>query len=55
MASECHPVTMSFWQEWEIIVLYKTVILELMQSICAVDGKLISKACNTIQMFPPKC
>ena len=33
-------------------VLFETVILKLMQSICAVDGQLISKACKTIQMSP---
>ena len=33
-------------------VLFKTVILELMQSMCAVDGQLITKACKTIQIFP---
>ena len=31
-------------------VLFKNVILELLQSICAVDGKLISKVCK-----PSKC
>ena len=27
-------------------------MLEFMQSKCAVDGKLISKVCKTIQIFP---
>ena len=34
-----------------IAELFKTVILELMQSMCALDEKLMSKACKTIQMF----
>ena len=32
-------------------MLFKTVILELMQSICAVDGKFVVKAWKTIQIF----
>ena len=35
-------------------VLLKTVILELMQSMCPVDGQLITKARKTIQFFPKK-
>ena len=34
-------------------VLFKTVIMELMQFMCAVDGQLITKACKTIQIPPP--
>ena len=34
-------------------VLFKIVILESMQSICAVDGKLISKRVKPFK-FPPK-
>ena len=35
-------------------VLFKTVILELMQYMCPVDGQLITKARKTIQFFPQK-
>ena len=35
-------------------VLFKTVILELMQSMCPVDGQLITKARKTIQFFSQK-
>ena len=56
MVSGCHPAAMSFWQEWEMLCYlfcYIFVILESMQSICAEDGKLISKRVKPFKI-PPK-
>ena len=53
MVSGCHAAAMSFWQESEMRY-YLKLLLEMIQSMCAVDGQLITKACKTIQIFPQK-
>ena len=52
MVSGCHPAANVLMTRMRNTVLLKTVILELMQSICAMDEKMISKACKTIQISP---
>ena len=49
--SSCRNVPLTIMRD---AVLFKTVILELMQSMGAVDGQLISKACKTIRISPQK-